>query len=143
VREIEQPAEGRTTLADLGAMVSLGVDLTEGRHAGGFIEITFGRGVRLASSSDGRQLYFVGGDQALDLGALGLEDYARDYMTIGRARQITYATKKAFHNFERADYVHDFGEESREYPTLSYDTLNGRLFLTGGAYEVKPEGITN
>lgn len=137
-RTVEELHAERDTLAELGRLVSLEVEREGDRRR--FV-LDF-RGVTLACSPDGGQLYFVGGDQALDLAALGLsKSLPKDHITVGRAVQITYHTRKGFHNFEGVDYYHRLGEKGGTPPLLQYDTLNKRLYVTGGTYQVRPEGI--
>lgn len=138
VREVEEVEHGRDTLADLGRMISFTAWVDEDRP----FELTF-RGVRLACSPDGGQLYLVG-NQRLDLEALGLDRYMpKDHITVGPVETIVYHTSKAFHNFEPTDYEHTFAEEGGEQPVLGYDVLSEKFYLTGGSYHVKPEGIVN
>jgi hypothetical protein len=139
VREYVEVTEEPTELADLGTLVEL--QILEGKHVR---PLEFRRGVRVAATPDGGQLYFVGGDQELDLVALGLDKYLpKDHLTIGPVLKIAYHTSKAFHNFEPSVYEHRFGEDGGTLPLLHYDVRNRRLYLTGGSYQVKPEGIVN
>jgi hypothetical protein len=148
VKDYEEIEARRTTLADLGRLIEL-VVLDDDDN-----EITLGpfKAVRCACSPEkdakgkpvGRSIYFVSGDQALNLEALGIDGRrVKDQIRIGDAVAITYFTSKAFHDFEPSDYEHQFGEETGDLPTLNYDTLSRRLFLTGGSYEVRPEGIVD
>lgn len=138
VREVEEVEHGRDTLADLGRMISFTVWVDEDRP----MELQF-KGVRLAASPDGGQLYLVG-NQRLDLKALKLDRYMpKDHITVGPVETIVYHTSKAFHNFEPIDYEHTFAEEGGEQPVLGYDVLSEKFYLTGGSYQVKPEGIVN
>ena len=138
VREVEEVEHGRDTLADLGRMISFTVWVDEDRP----FELTF-KGVRLACSPDGGQLYLVG-NQRLDLEALRLDRYMpKDHITVGPVETIVYHTSKAFHNFEPIGYEHTFAEEGGEQPVLGYDVLSEKFYLTGGSYHVKPEGIVN
>jgi len=138
VRELEQIEHSRDTLADLGRLISFTVWLDEDKP----VELEF-RGVRLACSPDGGQLYLTG-NQRLDLAALGLNRYLpKDHITVGLVESVVYHTSKAFHNFEPIEYEHTFGEEGGELPTLGYDVLSEKFYLTGGSYQVKPEGIVN
>lgn len=99
----------------------------------------------LCSSEDGRQLYIVGGDQELDLGALkmGGEKWLKDSMTLGILVELTYRTQKGFQKFKLTDYYHKLGEETGVQPFLLYDPNNKALSISGGQYETKPEGIVN
>ncbi len=140
-RTVIETTEERTTLASLGRLIELQVYLPSGKLVG----LDFhGTTVTLASSPDGGQLYFLKGDQQLDLSSLGLARYLpKDHVAVGSVWKIVYHTSKAFHNFEPTDYVHEFGEENGILPVLGYDTQSRKLYLTGGSYQVKPEGIVN
>jgi hypothetical protein len=123
----------------LGRLISLLVWLDEDKP----VELQF-RGVALGCSGDGGQLYFVGGDQSLDLKALGLDgSLPKDHLAIGPVEQIVYHTSKDFHDFEPMDYEHEFGEEGGTQPILNYDTLSRKLYLSGGSYHVERPGIVN
>lgn len=100
--------------------------------------------VMLACDPAGNQLYFVGGNQDVSqiLKEAGI-DSSKDLIVIGECQYIIYTTDKDFDNFEEKDYQHEFGEESGELPVLIFDKLNRQLYLTGGAYEIKREGIVN
>lgn len=135
-REIETTLDVPLTLTELGRLIRLELK-------GGY-KLDFDNcGIRLACRPTGtRSLYFEGGDQSLPLRDLGITD-RHDYVPVGKVRRIAYLTKKAMDNFENIEYVHTFGEEGGTLPTLNYDTRNRLMFLAGGAYQVKAEGITN
>jgi len=145
VSTIKQVTYSRDDLAQLGVLISIKVHLVTAKQA----EIKFpesGRdSVLLCSSPDGTQLYFVGGDQTLDLHQLGLagRKWFRDSMVLGVTTEITYRTRKGFDKFQMIDYYHGLGEDTDEKPMLIYDTINSELSVAGGQYEVKPEGIVN
>lgn len=122
--------------------------------------------VLLCSNESGTQVYLQGGDQSLDIPALKIPSPDRDSIVIGEAWGICYSTRKSFDKFALLDYCHGFGEESAhprlrkgadlwedarppeklfstgQLPTLRYDNLNSKLYLDGGIYTIKPEGIT-
>lgn len=100
--------------------------------------------VIVACDPAGNQIYFVGGNQDVTqiLETAGI-DTSKDLIVVGECQYIIYTTDKDFDNFEEKDYQHEFGEESGELPVLVFDALNLQLYLTGGAYEVKREGIVN
>jgi hypothetical protein len=64
-------------------------------------------------------------------------------MTLGVLVECTYQTEKGFQNFQLTDYYHHLGEETGVQPFLLYDPNNQLLSVSGGQYEVKPEGIVN
>ena len=137
---VREEAE-RYALAELGRLMELHVILPSGRS----VVLEFSRRrPRLCASPDGGQLYLEGGDQAVDLDTLGLaKALPKDHVEIGAVHRIVYRTSKAFHSFEPTDYVHQFAERGGQLPTLGYDVLNKRLYLIGGIYQVRPEGIVN
>lgn len=139
VTEFEESYQEPTDLADLGRLIELQV------MDGDYVRpLQFGKNVRTAATPDGGQIYFVGGDQELDLKKLGLAKWMpKDHITVGSVAKIAYFTSKVFHNFEPSVYEHRFGEEGGIEPLLHYDVLNRKLYLTGGSYLVRPEGIVN
>jgi hypothetical protein len=98
--------------------------------------------VRVATTGDGGQLYFVGGDQELDLRGGGFT-LPKDHLALGECVSIAYHTSKDFHNFKPSDYEHKFGEEGGRKPEGGYDVHSKRLYLVGGDYRVRREGIVN
>lgn len=132
----------RSALSGLGKLTELQVITLSGYDA----TISFdSQRPMLTASPDGKQLYIMGGDQELDLEDLEMDssEWFKDLMVIGILTRVMYETQKAFHEFQLIDYFHDLGEESGVQPLLVYDTLNGRLSVVGGQYEVKWEGIVN
>jgi hypothetical protein len=138
IRDLESERLERRVLAELGRLTELRVRSNE-------YTALKPRGVRLACNPEGTQLYFEGGDQALDLAALGItgEQATKDHIDLGVCDYIAYETRKGFHDFARVDYWHQLGEVSKIRPTLHYDALNQLLYLSGGNYRVKPEGIVD
>ncbi len=97
----------------------------------------------LCSSENGKQLYVVGGDQSLDLGALGIEgeEAEKDCVMVGEVYSLTYVTDKQ--HLGRADkipgpYEHVLAEEGGNPPVLIYDALNRTVGFTGGTYRIDP-----
>jgi hypothetical protein len=132
---LETHAE-RQDFAELGRLKELQV-----LHRRTVYKLPFPRPPLVLTDPDGRNLYLKGGDQALDLDSIGIA--AKDLVAIAPVVSITYHTKKGFHQFEPIDYTHAFGDEGGAQPTLLYDTLNRELYIAGGSYQVKPEGIVN
>ena len=95
----------------------------------------------LCCSEDGRQLYVLGGDQALDLGEIKMDSgkWPRDSMVIGEAYMVTYQTAKGFDEFETVSYFHELGEDTGVPPQLVFDKLNDQIQFVGGQYEILPE----
>ncbi len=136
------------TLAKLGSLVELQTKRLNGWKWG---ELTLsGRGINLAASPSGRQLYFIGGDQKLcrgDLTRLGA-DNSRELCDLGDCMYIAYRAKKDQVDGIESDYEHSFGEESGRRPRLIYDQRNRkmpRLYLVGGEYHLDEasRGIVN
>lgn len=143
IDEYEEHVHYHGWLAELGEMREIKVDLVymdPPKQA----TIEFEPGTKLGCSEDGRQLYLVGGDQSLDLKALGFNrDWIRDYMLIGVLSELTYRTKKGFDKFEVIDYYHEVGEDTGDLPILAYDNMNQQLMIIGGKYRVEHDGIIN
>lgn len=94
--------------------------------------------VLLCSNEDGTQLYFVGGDQSINLKSIHMDGrWERDSMVLGVIYEVTYRTEKKFDKFKLTDYYHRLGEETKEEPTLRYDKLNEKLYIDGGQYKIK------
>lgn len=140
ITEYSEAVLEHSELADLGRMVELQV-MDSDRY---ITPLEFAGNIRLASTPDGGQLYFVGGNQEVPLRKLQLAaNLPKDHVTIGQVLKIAYHTSKAFHSFEPSVYEHEFGEDGGSLPWLQYDVLNKKLYLTGGSYRVKKEGIVN
>lgn len=143
--EVRTVVSSRSDLAELGDLAEMDVHLMTDEK----VRIQFpinGRGtILLCSSPDGRQLYLEGGNQTVDLRQLGMSgrDWVRDQMCLGVVLMVTYRTEKGFDKFQLTDYFHKLGEVTGQRPVLNYDTINHLLTISGGQYEVRPEGIVN
>lgn len=135
---VQEQVIARKDYSKLGDMEKLEID---GEHTICFAQ---NEGTILACDPKGRQLYIIGGSQNIDsqLAKLGV-DPTKDFIDLGECTQIEYFTRKGFDNFKPVTYYHEFGEETGQCPRLMYDRLNKRLYLVGGEYEVKPEGVVN
>src|SRR6185369_2997611 len=154
VEDIIEIERYRTKLAHLGDLVELEILDISGRHV---IPISFAvhdseEHVSVASTPDRNQLIFSGGNQGIELESfpdLTDNEKCKDYVRIGEVFSISYFTDK--HHLEGpkyqkdgTEYIHQFGEEDGGVrPELMYDTLNQRMILVGGSYEVRDEGIYN
>jgi hypothetical protein len=58
---------------------------------------------------------------------------------VGILKEIVYFSDKDSRG-KLKRYIHDF---SKPYPILCSDVAGKRLFIIGGVYEVKPEGIVH
>ncbi len=96
-------------------------------------------GVKVAAADEtGRQLYFIGGNQALPLDALrerGL-DVSKRFIPLGNIYAIGYLSEKVFDGYETSEYDHAFGEESGVVPVGFYDRETERILLAGGSYRI-------
>jgi hypothetical protein len=152
-------------LAQLGKLVSLtvgeGVKLTgkflnipEAMEDGAWAqEIGFDHNVPdVAAEPAGKQIYFVGGNQDISsfLGRFPGIDRSKELLDLGPCIRLEYLTQKRFDKFQDVSYFHALGEETGEYPgdnganpRLLYNRIRRRLYLVGGKYHVKPEGIVD
>lgn len=146
IEEHQEEIHVHENLTELGTVVELIVETVSGLEAAiAFDTEDPDKQVKLASSEDGKQLFFIGGDQSIDLNRLklGSPKLVRDLMLIGVLKEITYHTEKGFDKFQPTDYYHKLGEESGYQPVLLYDSVNRLLSIAGGAYQVKSEGIVD
>ena len=141
VLELQESAAIRGDYTALGDLVELVVK----SPAGDSLRIGFeGEKVKLASSPNGAQLYFLGGNQALDGNLARFKtDATKDLVDLGEAQSIVYRAAKDFTGFKSSDWEHEFGEESGERPSAFYDKLKRRIFLVGGTYRVERPGIVD
>ena len=141
VLELQESAAIRGEYTALGDLVELVVK----SPVGDSLRIGFeGEKVKLASSPNGGQLYFLGGNQALDGNLARFKtDATKDLVDLGEAQSIVYRAAKDFTGFKSSDWEHAFGEESGERPSAFYDKLKRRIFLVGGTYRVERPGIVD
>jgi hypothetical protein len=137
VLEFQQDIIRRKDYAALGKLMEL--QLPEIRTAIDFAADN----VILASNADGTQLYLIGGNQNIDALLKKTADDSKDFLDLGALAKIIYRTRKDFDRFDEIDYVHAMGEGGHERPTVMYDKLNHQLYIAGGEYQVKREGIVH
>jgi hypothetical protein len=97
----------------------------------------------VVTDAKAQKLFLLGGNQ--NLSALkpvkkanpgGLHD-------MGELSQIEYYSRKKFDDFRPTIYFHDLGEENGVRPRLMYDPKARQMYIAGGDYKIKPEGIVN
>lgn len=131
-----------TDVAELGPLVDMVIKLPPGFEPRR-VPLT-PKGVMLACTPDGEQLHFLGGDQALPLSRLHLEDQARkQYVLVAPVMRMCYRAAKSMDDFVVLNYEHKMGEEGGFPPYLMYDTKSRLIFLAGGSYKVEAPGIMN
>jgi hypothetical protein len=89
------------------------------------------------------KLFFIGGNQNLS----GMKPEKRGnpggLHDMGEVQQIEYYSRKKFDDFAPTVYYHELGEENGIRPRLHYDPKARQMYLSGGDYKIKPEGIVN
>lgn len=99
--------------------------------------------VVLASAPNGKQLYFIGGNQNLDSQLSDFKeegvDIEKDLIDLGAVYFVVYEARKAHDNFEPADYCHRFGKGDQSLPRLAYDKVKKEMLLIGGEYFISIE----
>lgn len=151
VTEIITDIHTHEWLAELGLLVSLTLETESGYE----VELEFDyntpkNAVRVGMSEDGRQLYFAGGDQALNLSDIHMDGrkWVRDRMVIGKVTAYAYFTSKAQDGNKPTIYTHEAGEDLVDgkhrivtdiMPTLIYDNVNKLIEFAGGMYHVSDE----
>ena len=140
VIRVQESAEQRHEYVALGELV-----LISGKWVdGGTFQIE-SDGIQLASNPQGTQLYFIGGDQAGIMNYLAKSgaDTSKDFIEIGKATRVVYQTRKEMDQYRVANYDHALGEKGGRPPLLFFDKIRRKMFLVGGTYRIKPEGIVN
>lgn len=154
IEDIIEVEHYRSNLAHLGDLVEFEILDPTGRKVTpiNFAEHDSEEHVSVGSTSQRNQLILSGGNQSIDLDSfddLSDSEKQKDLVQIGLIHSISYFTDK--HHLEGpkyqqtgTEYIHVFGEEEGgEKPLLVYDKLNCRMWLVGGSYEVRDEGIYN
>lgn len=147
VRVDSEPHMPAGDYAQLGELLVLYVK----PQAGGQVkQIAFRGATRPAVVADesARQIWFVAGDQDIsaNLGEFGAEAVGEGsgVFLLGEARRIDYKQRKEHVPDPDVDeWRHDFGEETGVRPALLFDSNLKRFLLSGGEYEIRPEGIVN
>lgn len=106
----------------------------------GFIVTLKGfKGALLAFNEQKTQLFIEGGDQSVDLKAFGVK-VPHEVQTLGELVAIEYFTTKDHLGSDggTATYHHRF---HKPYPVLIYHSIDKRLSISGGSYDIKAEGI--
>jgi hypothetical protein len=133
-------------LAELGKLIELKVTTLSGYK----VVLDFSNdGVLLCVSEDGRQLYFRGGRQDLDLAAIDMnaDEFIKDLMVIGDITEASYETAKKADGLKKLTYFHRLRDKEgavgteRVYPMLLYDTLNAAMSVAGGSYATEERGL--
>jgi len=152
---IEEQVHFHKNLATLGVLAACVFDTPLGDRVTLNFDSDDGHPVPwLCMSEDGVQLYIEGGDQSIELEAIGMEgdNWYKERMVLGtfsepepgRKWNLAYITEKNFDSFETIRYEHDLGEPDegepknhrREAPTLEFEPLNQKLFICGGQYKI-------
>jgi hypothetical protein len=125
-------------LSGIGDLVGLQVLTHDGRAK---VTLKFDAGAVLAQNEKRNQLFIRGGDQSVNLKDFGITGPIHELEDLGQVMWISYYTRKdhlAPEDGGEAIYKHRFG---RKKPTLIYDTVNKKMELAGGGYDIPDEGI--
>lgn len=154
VEEVVEEVHEHDWLAPLGDLMRLRVDTESGYRTDIVFKRTGTSRVTLSSSEDGTTMYFVGGDQSVDLDELhmGGDKWRKDLMIIGRLKEFDYFTEKGFDKFIPTIYFHKVREGltadgtrhtivADKEPIVLYDLRSQLLQLAGGQYSVREEGV--
>lgn len=124
-------------LSGIGKLVSLRIRALNGA----VVELKGFKGALLAQDEKGKQLYIVGGDQAVNLREFGITKQ-HELEILGQMTDVVYLTTKDHLRPEdggTANYHHKF--QKGDYPFIGYDVRNKLLSIQGGGYELPAEGI--
>lgn len=135
---ITEPMHVHKHLSGIGDLVGLQVLTHDGRAK---VTLKFDAGVVLAQNVKRNQLFIRGGDQSVNLKDFGIAGPQHELEDLGQVISVSYYTRKdhlAPEDGGEAIYKHRFG---RRKPTLIYDTVNKKMELAGGGYDIPDEGI--
>ena len=138
VLDIIEPMHFHKHLSGIGDLVGMQVLQLNGRAK---VTLKFDAGSVLAQNEKRNQLFIRGGDQSVDLKDFGITGPRHESEVLGLVIWISYYTRKdhlAPKDGGEAVYKHRFG---RRKPTLIYDTVNKKMELAGGGYDIPDEGI--
>jgi hypothetical protein len=141
----QEPEPRPQSLAQLGTLSQLEVKRSGGWKWG---ELDFiGREVQVAANPTGTQIYFIGGNQKISKGELTRlnVDNSKEMADLGECMLIAYRARKMHVNGIASEYGHKFGDRTGTRPRLMYDRRGPqpRIYLVGGEYIAKIEGIDN
>jgi hypothetical protein len=72
------------------------------------------------------------------------KDFPDELILLGPATGISYlAAKEHIEGGQLFDWHHQFGEQDGTLPALCADPKTQDLYIIGGNYQIKPEGIVN
>lgn len=141
--EAQRSAVMRLDYTAIGPLVALGFDdceFSESKLVSQWDQcpnIGFdGDKVKLASAPNGRQIYFIGGNQNLDPCLEQFEgiDPQKDLIDLGEVFFVVYVARKVHSKFEPVEWMHRFGDKNKTRPRLAYDKLKKEITLIGGEY---------
>jgi hypothetical protein len=138
VLDIIEPMHVHKHLSGIGDLVGLQILQQNGRAK---VTLKFDAGTVLAQNEKRNQLFIRGGDQSVNLKDFGITAPHHELENLGEVIWVSYYTRKdhlAPEDGGEAVYKHRFG---RKKPTLIYDTVNKKMDLAGGGYDIPDEGI--
>jgi hypothetical protein len=149
--EVDTPMHVHNVLSGVGTLEKLVITTTNGRYK---VTLKGFKGTLVAQNEDSAkypQLYFEGGDQAVDLAEFGIHEPYHEMEELGRLEWIYYYTVKDHLGDDggEAIYKHRLAKKVRggagggQKPVVLYDVRNKLLSIAGGSYTILPEGIEN
>ena len=141
ILRLQQDTSIRKDYTALGDLIALGLDdngyseaeLTHRWDKCPYLNFT-GKGIKLASAPNGKQLYALGGDVNL---APALKDFkdvdtSKDFVDLGEIYFVVYEAEKAHSNFQPVQWMHRFDKAAR--PVLVYNQIQNAILFAGGEY---------
>jgi len=147
--DVTETIKYHAVLSGIGKLVSLEIKAINGNRK---VLLSNFKGALLAQDEKGKQLYIVGGDQAVSLKDFGIAQ-PHELEILGALTCVVYFTTKDHLRPEdggTANYKHKFGDGARTYnfgkngtrfPLVGYDVRNKMLSIQGGDYDLPAEGI--
>ena len=141
ILRLQQDTSIRKDYTALGDLIALGLDdngyseaeLTHRWDKCPYLNFS-GKGIKLASAPNGKQLYALGGDVNLSSALKDFKDVdtSKDFVDLGEIYFVVYEAEKAHSNFEPVQWVHRFDKAAR--PVLVYNQIQNAILFAGGEY---------
>jgi len=147
--DVKETIHYHEVLSGIGRLEQLEILAVNGNRK---VLVSHFKGALLAQDEKGKQLYIVGGDQAVNLKDFGIKQ-AHELEILGALTAVVYFTTKDHlmpedggtanykHKFGNGARTYKFGQKGTRFPLVGYDVRNKLLSIQGGGYELPAEGI--
>jgi hypothetical protein len=140
VTDVTEKIHEHSVLSGIGKLANLRIKAIDGS---GIVKLEKFGGTLVAQDEKGTQLFFKGGNQAVNVKDFGI-DHPHENEILGALVSFAYRTDKTHLRPEdggKAEYNHVFGKNGSRLPLVVYDVRNKLLHLAGGGYDLPEVGV--